>query len=290
MIWAFVDYENVGSLESLDLEKYQRLIIFCGPRHRKLNLGEIPTTSFCHLELIRMASTGNNNLDFHLAFYLGLHHLKAGKGVTFEVISNDKGFDGVIAHLTEMGRGCSRVNSVKKKVAKKAAKKEVVKKTVKLEDAENQTQLVNRKSLAKIREEVKEMLELAGPKNRPINQDKLLNWIEHKVSGESVSPIQVFDSLKGVGCVDATADVLKYYFGDVEKQQVGRQRKYTPEDVSEMLKLCPGRSRPRRQDKLVNWISDRLGDEEIFSLDIYEDLLEAGSVVESNGAVSYNFK
>ena len=237
MIWAFVDYENVGSLESLDLEKYQRLIVFCGPRHRKLNLGEIPTSSFCHLELIRMASTGNNNLDFHLAFYLGLHHLKAGKEVKFEVISNDKGFDGVIAHLTEMGRGCSRVSSAKKKVtkkvvakktvAKKAATKKVAKKAVakkaamkialtNKDDLESgsgaKPKLANRKSLARIREEVKEMLALCESRNLPSNQDKLLNWIENKISGESVTSVQVFDSLKGVGCVDATEDELKYDF------------------------------------------------------------------------------
>ena len=124
MVWAFVDYENMGSLESIELENYQRLIIFCGPRHRKLNLGEIPTSSFCHLELIRMASTGNNNLDFHLAFYLGVHHLEAGKEVEFQVISNDKGFDGVIAHLAEMGRLCSRINSSKNKTTKKGGSQE----------------------------------------------------------------------------------------------------------------------------------------------------------------------
>ena len=222
MIWAFVDYENVGSLESLDLEQYQRLIIFCGPRHRKLNLGEIPTSSFCHLELIRMASTGNNNLDFHLTFYLGVHHLEAGKDVTFHVISNDKGFDGVIQHLVEMGRACSREPSAKKKSTKKvAAKKTVVKKAATKKVAAKKTAKKAAKKLAKNKE--------GGP------------------------------------------------------------RKHSAHSISEMLEKCQVRSRPTRQDKLVNWISSMLGEEKIFTMDIYEDLLEAGIVIESGGAITYGF-
>ena len=223
MIWAFVDYENVGSLESLDLEQYQRLIIFCGPRHRKLNLGEIPTSSFCHLELIRMASTGNNNLDFHLAFYLGVHHLEAGKDVEFQVISNDKGFDGVIHHLVEMGRHCSRVSRAKKKVAKKvAAKKVVVKKAV------------AKKATAK------------------------------KSAKKSVN-------------------------NAIENQEKPK-RKHSALSISEMLEKCQVRSRPSRQDKLVNWISSMLGDDKMFTMDIYEDLIEDGTVTEFEGAITYDFK
>ena len=226
MIWAFVDYENVGSLESLDLEQYQRLIIFCGPRHRKLNLGEIPTSSFCHLELIRMASTGNNNLDFHLTFYLGVHHLEAGKDVTFHVISNDKGFDGVIQHLVEMGRKCSRVSRAKKKTTKKvAAKKTVAKKAA--------TKKVAAKKTAK------------------------------KVAKKAAKKAAI-------------------------NKEVG-QRKYSASSISEMLANCQERSRPTRRDKLVNWISNKLGDEKMLTLDIYEDLLEAGIVIESGGAITYGF-
>ena len=29
MIWAFVDYENVGSLETLNISEYERLFVFC---------------------------------------------------------------------------------------------------------------------------------------------------------------------------------------------------------------------------------------------------------------------
>jgi len=222
MIWAFVDYENVGSLESLDLEEYQRLIIFCGPRHRKLNLGEIPTSSFCHLELIRMASTGNNNLDFHLAFYLGVHHLEAGKDVKFHVVSNDKGFDGVIQHLVDMGRACERVSRAKKKTAKKVAAKKVVAKKA-------ATKKVAAKKTAK------------------------------KMAKKAA-----------------------------KNGQEG-QRKHSALSISEMLAKCQKRSRPTRQDKLVNWISSMLGEEKIFTMDIYEDLLESGIVIESGGAITYGF-
>lgn len=134
MKWAFIDYENVGSLESLKLGNYERLIVFLGPKHKKLNMGVIPTDSFSHLEVIRMEKTGNNNLDFHLSFYLGLHHHQADSKTTFHVVSNDKGFDGLIEHLNKLGRTCLRKGMTKKKSAKKAAKKatkKVAKKTSK---------------------------------------------------------------------------------------------------------------------------------------------------------------
>jgi hypothetical protein len=33
---GFVDYENVGSLEGIDVKSYERLLIFCGPKNSKL--------------------------------------------------------------------------------------------------------------------------------------------------------------------------------------------------------------------------------------------------------------
>lgn len=39
MKWAFIDYENIGSLEKIDLEIYQRIIIFLGAKQSKIDFG-----------------------------------------------------------------------------------------------------------------------------------------------------------------------------------------------------------------------------------------------------------
>ena len=111
MNWAFVDYENVGSLESLTYSDYQRLYVFCGPKNTKLKFGVIPSDSFCSIELIGLTTTGHNNLDFHLSFYLGRFHEIAGENIAFHIISNDSGFDGLINHLKKIGRKCKRVST-----------------------------------------------------------------------------------------------------------------------------------------------------------------------------------
>lgn len=255
MIWAFVDYENVGSLESLDLEKYQRLIVFCGPRHRKLNLGEIPTSSFCHLELIRMASTGNNNLDFHLAFYLGLHHLKAGKEVEFEVISNDKGFDGVIAHLTEMGRGCLRVSSVKKKVTKKVvAKKTVAKKAATKKVAKKAVKKTAKKAVKKVTK-------------------KTAKKVAAKKTSKKLAKTTVKKAAKKSG--------KKILLDEVVLKKL--------KEIVMMLDACPDENLPNKKEKLINWVANKLNDDFVTSCQIVEHLQEAEIIVESEGGLIYYF-
>lgn len=83
MNWAFVDYENVGSLETLNISDYERVFVFCGPKNTRIKVGAFPNKRFCRIELIGVATTGINNLDFHLAFYLGRFHEVAETDVCF---------------------------------------------------------------------------------------------------------------------------------------------------------------------------------------------------------------
>lgn len=109
MIWAFVDYENVGSLEGLNTSDYERVFVFCGPKNTRIKVGALPTEGFCRIEVIGVATTGANNLDFHLAFHLGRFHEVADKGVAFHIISNDSGFNGLVNHLKKLERRCKKV-------------------------------------------------------------------------------------------------------------------------------------------------------------------------------------
>lgn len=111
MNWAFVDYENVGSLDALKMSDYERIFVFCGPKNTRIKVGALPTDGFYQLELIGVTSMGANNLDFHLAFHMGRFHEIAPKGVTFHVISNDTGFNGLVNHLKKLGRSCKKVTT-----------------------------------------------------------------------------------------------------------------------------------------------------------------------------------
>lgn len=111
MIWAFVDYENVGSLESLNLSEYEKVFVFCGPKNKKIKFGMLPSNGFCSIELIGVTTMGANNLDFHLAFHLGRFHEIADEKIAFHIISDDSGFNGLVNHLKKIGRNCKKVST-----------------------------------------------------------------------------------------------------------------------------------------------------------------------------------
>ncbi|KAA1488833.1 PIN domain-containing protein, partial [Klebsiella pneumoniae] len=59
----------------------------------------------------QVANVSKNNVDFHLVFELGRLSATAPKETIFHIISNDKGYDGVIAGLCRAGRRCCRISS-----------------------------------------------------------------------------------------------------------------------------------------------------------------------------------
>ena len=174
MIWAFVDYENVGSLESLNLSEYEKVFVFCGPKNTKIKLGTLPSDGFCSIELIGVTTMGTNNLDFHLAFHLGRFHELANENIVFHIISDDSGFNGLVNHLRKIGRTC-------KKVSKKAGSP--------IQNA--QSSLSDSASLV-----LTKLKQLDGRK-RPRKRAKFLNWIKsqfHDLQG-SATPETVCDEL-----------------------------------------------------------------------------------------------
>jgi len=202
--WAFVDYENVGSLESLNLTKYQRLIVLCGPRHKKINFGDIPTNNFSHLEIIRMETTGKNNLDFHLSFYLGAQHQLADEKTVFHVISNDKGFDGLVNHLNSQGRACQRKPSAKKIASKAAAKKAAKKVTKKVtkKEAQKPSKIAAKKVATGNTATIIAKLQGVAQENRPNTIVKLVNWIANSPpAGNENNAKQIIGNLTKAGVV-----------------------------------------------------------------------------------------
>lgn len=176
MNWAFVDYENIGTLESLSVSDYERIFVFCGPKNTRVKIGAPPFDGFCRIELIGVTTTGSNNLDFILAFHLGRFHELAGKSVTFHIISNDGGFNGLVNHLKKIGRPCKKVVTKVVNPPKAATKKATPPKVDSIPLSEEASLVVSR------------LKQLDGRK-RPRKREKFQNWIKSQCQGISNSAL-----------------------------------------------------------------------------------------------------
>jgi hypothetical protein len=117
MKWAFVDLENIGCLANVTLSNYHKVIVFAGAKQNRLDFGENKYPSPLNLVVIQIKAIQANNLDFHLAYYLGKFDHEATPDIQFEVISNDNGFAPLVAHIKANGRHCVQVKTANPKVA-----------------------------------------------------------------------------------------------------------------------------------------------------------------------------
>ena len=198
MKWAFVDYENLGSLETLCLSDYERILVFCGPRNKSIKVGKLPSDGFRSIEMIGVTTMGSNNLDFHLAFHLGRFHETADRDVAFHIISNDAGFNGLVKHLKELGRSGKKVateepKSPKTPTTKKAATSTSNAKKKSASKSGATKKPTSQKSSAALSEGaslvIARLKKLDG-KKRPGKKESFLNWIESQCRGleKTVSP------------------------------------------------------------------------------------------------------
>lgn len=101
--YVLIDLENVvpEHLELLD-QTWIKVLLFVGKNQTRLpfplvkGIQKLGTRA----EYIEMAGTGHNALDFHIAFYIG-RISATDKDAYFHIVSNDQGFDPLIAHLKQ---------------------------------------------------------------------------------------------------------------------------------------------------------------------------------------------
>lgn len=187
--WGFVDYENIGSLEAVDLGKYQRVFVFLGAKNKKLKLGDVSSAAFCTLEIMALKTMGANNLDFHLAFHLGRFHETANEGVEFHVITNDSGFDGLINHVRKLGRKCKRVSTNKPEQLSKPP----------AELSTCATLIVDR-------------LAPMDGRTRPRKKAKLVNWIKSQCAQllDGADPVSFYEELKQAKIIRESGSDITY--------------------------------------------------------------------------------
>jgi len=109
-VWALVDLENIGStLKSISLSSYSKILIFVGAKQNNLSLQSISVDKLTDITILKIREVSDNNLDFHISYYLGRFNALEKKEISFVVISNDKGYDNLIKHINHNGRKCVRI-------------------------------------------------------------------------------------------------------------------------------------------------------------------------------------
>jgi hypothetical protein len=101
--YVLIDYENVHpkNLELLAEHPF-RVLVFVGQNQAKIpfDLADSMQLLGRDAQYIKIAGSGQNALDFHIAYYIG--ELAASEpDANFHIISRDKGFDPLIRHLED---------------------------------------------------------------------------------------------------------------------------------------------------------------------------------------------
>jgi len=106
--WLFIDHENIGNIESLDTKIFEKIYVFVGASHKALKINFVQLHQNVSMEVIKIRNVGQNNLDFHLSYFLGKLDATTDSNVEFVILSKDKGFDHLIRFINDNGRKCSR--------------------------------------------------------------------------------------------------------------------------------------------------------------------------------------
>jgi hypothetical protein len=111
--FLLIDFENVRDVALAPLPADYRVLIFVGRTQNNIPFDVTRDAQQLgnRLEWIKIEGDRRNNLDFHLAFYLGQLSAKHHEA-EFLVLSKDKGFDAVIRHAVGIGIKCSRIESL----------------------------------------------------------------------------------------------------------------------------------------------------------------------------------
>jgi hypothetical protein len=114
--YVLVDFENVqpDSLEALSSGAF-RVKVFVGANQAKgrvsFEFSESMQKLGSHAEYVRIARSGPNAVDMHIAYYVGRLLEKEPHAALF-IISRDTDFDPLMEYLQARGISCRRVKSI----------------------------------------------------------------------------------------------------------------------------------------------------------------------------------
>jgi hypothetical protein len=120
-----VDYENIHHIDlSIVQNQEVDIKIFVGQAQSKIPMELVQTAQKLgeRVEWIKVDGSGNNALDFYIAFYLG--KLTHGDHLSFVILSKDKGFDPLIKHINKIQIKCKRIEELSQLIKSQSSKSE----------------------------------------------------------------------------------------------------------------------------------------------------------------------
>src|SRR5690606_27157964 len=111
--YFLIDYENVQPTLSRRNVRSSKVFVFLGVHQSKMHVDRVRLLQPLgeRVEYVQIESSGQNALDFHIAFYVGELSAKAPGG-TLHVISKDKGFYCLVRHVKGKGFRVKRCTDV----------------------------------------------------------------------------------------------------------------------------------------------------------------------------------
>ena len=110
----YIDYENVQTVDLSRIDKKEfKICLFTGVAQSKMptELAKSIHALGDRLDWVAIDGSGPNALDFHIAYYLGIHTAQNPKDEYF-LLSKDKGFDPLISHISKKSIRCKRIASI----------------------------------------------------------------------------------------------------------------------------------------------------------------------------------
>ena len=192
MKYAFIDYENIHSLDNLNLHLYERIFLFLGANQPTVQLSE-KFNDELNFTLITIKNIAKNNLDFHIAYYLGKMDMQTDKNIEFCVISKDNGYSGICEFIQNQ-------RNPRKCILLKPSLPDVEEEPMKLiEDKSTKTANIN---IEQYLEEFQAYISKAKVEHLPRKKDKLCNSIR------SQTGIKSLDEKLSQGAIDRVFNVL----------------------------------------------------------------------------------
>jgi hypothetical protein len=111
--FVFVDYENVQEVDlGLVAGKPVHVTLLIGKNQKKIDLALVQQIRrlAAQVELVEVGASGRNALDLTLAYYLG-QAARPNPSARFCIVSGDKDFDPMIAHVSGQGIKVVRCDS-----------------------------------------------------------------------------------------------------------------------------------------------------------------------------------
>jgi hypothetical protein len=108
-----VDFENVQQVDLGRLDDEFKAIIFVGASQKSVPIELVMSAQALgsRVEWQRIEASGNNALDFFIAFHLG-RLFEGSTKPSCLILSKDKGYDPLIRHINKAGLKCRRINSL----------------------------------------------------------------------------------------------------------------------------------------------------------------------------------